>query len=304
MSKLERLMTLMATLLHTSQPLSAEEIHRRVDGYPPVDASFRRAFERDKDDLREMGIPISVLPVPDVDPPLDGYRIRHEDYYLQDPGLEPDELAAVAFASQLVQFEGATTEDAVWKLGGNQVASRPTAELAAVASDPAAGDLLMAVRSRATASFSYNDSSRTIEPWRVSHQRGRWYVHGFDRSRDADRQFRLDRIHGAIEYGPGNEFTPPPTTDTSRQPWEFDADEELTAHVRVDADQAAVAAMQLDPSAVIEEHADGSMDFSVRVSNLPAFRSFVLAFLDHAEVLGPEAVRNDLIAWLESMARA
>ena len=94
-AKLERLMKLTAALLEAVAPLSAEEIHRRVDGYPETDASFRRSFERDKDDLREMGVPIVLETVPGSDPPVDGYRIPKDQYYLADPGLEPDELAAL-----------------------------------------------------------------------------------------------------------------------------------------------------------------------------------------------------------------
>jgi predicted DNA-binding transcriptional regulator YafY len=40
------------------------------------------------------------------------------------------------------------------------------------------------------------------------------------------------------------------------------------------------------------------------VTNRDAFRSFVLGFLDHAEVLGPPAIRQDLVAWLEGLAAA
>ena len=60
MRKLERLLNLTAALLETGRPLTAEEIHRRVPDYPDAQPSFHRAFERDKDDLREMGVPIEL----------------------------------------------------------------------------------------------------------------------------------------------------------------------------------------------------------------------------------------------------
>src|SRR5204862_5864787 len=47
---------------------------------------------------------------------VDGYRVPPEDYYLRDPGLAPDELAALHLAAQVVRLEGAT--EALWKLGG------------------------------------------------------------------------------------------------------------------------------------------------------------------------------------------
>ena len=73
MDKLERLLNLIAALLETPRALSAEEIHQRVPGYPDdTGPSYRRAFERDKDDLREMGISLRVENVPGNDPPVLG----------------------------------------------------------------------------------------------------------------------------------------------------------------------------------------------------------------------------------------
>ena len=73
MTKLERLLNLIAALIHTVVPMTAEEIREEVEGYGGAsEASFRRAFERDKDELRSMGIPISVSTVPGTDPPLTG----------------------------------------------------------------------------------------------------------------------------------------------------------------------------------------------------------------------------------------
>src|SRR5258706_572554 len=76
MTKLERLLNLIAALIHTVVPMTADEIREEVEGYGGTnDASFHRAFERDKDELRAMGVPISVGFVPGTDPPLTGYRI-------------------------------------------------------------------------------------------------------------------------------------------------------------------------------------------------------------------------------------
>ena len=96
-NKLERLMNLTAALLATERPLSREELHTRVPGYPEETSSYRRAFERDKNELRQMAVPLSVEPVPGTDPPVEGYRIPPDEYYLRDPGLEADELAALGF---------------------------------------------------------------------------------------------------------------------------------------------------------------------------------------------------------------
>src|SRR5688500_19700708 len=92
--KLERLLNLTALLLDARRPLPASEIQRQLE-YPEDKASFRRAFERDKDELRSMGIPIRVEKVPGTLPEVDGYRIPREEYALRDPGLTAEELAAL-----------------------------------------------------------------------------------------------------------------------------------------------------------------------------------------------------------------
>src|SRR3954452_1925468 len=102
--KLERLLNLTAALLETEKPLTASEVALKVSGYPEDKTAFRRTFERGKDDLREMGIPIVMSEIPHTDPPEMGYRIPKDQYYLRDPGLEPDELAALQLAASTVRL--------------------------------------------------------------------------------------------------------------------------------------------------------------------------------------------------------
>ncbi|MBP6729383.1 MAG: WYL domain-containing protein, partial [Microthrixaceae bacterium] len=95
MSKLERLLNLTALLLETRRPIPVEEIGRTIEGYSADPVAFRRAFERDKDDLRELGIPVEVTPIDPGDPSSVGYRIPNDRYYLPDLALDPGELAAL-----------------------------------------------------------------------------------------------------------------------------------------------------------------------------------------------------------------
>src|SRR5437867_1014667 len=116
-AKLERLLNLTALLLNTERPLRIDEIGRLMEGYPPDPASFRRTFERDKDDLREMGIPVDVVNLDVGDQTALGYCIPPEKYYLPDPGLDTDELAAVKLAMGAVRVEGQAAGDTLRKLG-------------------------------------------------------------------------------------------------------------------------------------------------------------------------------------------
>jgi len=318
--KLERILTLTATLLEATRPLSAEELRDKIPGYPENKASFRRQFERDKDDLREMGIPLSVEEVPGTDPPLLGYRIRRDDYYLRDPGFTADELAAVHLATSLVRLDTARGIEGLLKLEG--VADEPAGAvgggggaddaLADLPGDPNLARAFSAVVERRPLTFTYRDRERVVDPHRIEYQRGRWYLQG--REHDADgaddvdptttKSFRIDRIEGAVAVGEPRSFVPPPVVDAGRpaQPWEYGEGEPVVAHLLVDAGQAAWAVQHLGDDAVVDRRADGSVVVEVRVTNPDAFRSFVLTFLDHAEVLAPPALRDDVVAWLRELA--
>ena len=302
--RLERLLNLTAALLNASRPLRASELAELVPGYPdPADkATFRRAFERDKESLREMGIPLDLVEVPGIDPPEMGYRIRRDDYALRDPGLEPDELAAIHLASAAVQMEGLSGTEAIWKLGG---APAPVADttIAALPTIPALVPLFAAVAQRSPVTFGYRGEARTIDPHRLSFARGRWYLDGFDHDREAARQFRLDRIEGEVTVGSAGSFERPAApADRGSQPWELGGDPPVTARLRIDADQAGWALDHLRDATVVERGDDGEITVEVQVSNRDGFRSFVLGFLEHAEVLAPPELRDDVVAWLRDIA--
>src|SRR3954452_18427638 len=162
--KLERLLNLTAALLETPRPLTADEIADRVFGYPSDKATFRRMFERDKDDLREMGIPIVLQDLVGIDPPSQGYRIPKDQYYLRDPGLEVDELAALHLAASAVRLEGVETTAGLWKLGGapDPVTAPDDDDMTALAlpMDDRLVQLFAAVGERATITFTYRGESR------------------------------------------------------------------------------------------------------------------------------------------------
>ncbi len=302
--KLERLLNLTALLLDARRPLSAEQIQHQLD-YPEDQTAFRRAFERDKDELRSMGIPLRVERVPGVLPELDGYRIPREEYALRDPGLETDELAALYLAASAVQVEGLPATEGLLKLGG--LVHDPRAEaglpVATIPADPNLARLFSAVASRTAVALSYHGHLRTIDPYRLEFQRGRWYLTGFDHLRSEERNFRLDRIEGPVALTEGAPFEPPSTTvpGRARGAWELGAEEPIDALVRIDGPQAQWALQHLGPDHVMHQDESGAVVVSLPVTNRAAFRSFVLSFLDHAEVLEPKELRDDLVAWLEAV---
>ncbi|MEV6152038.1 WYL domain-containing protein [Nonomuraea sp. NPDC052129] len=221
--KTERLLNLVICLLATRRPLSAEQIRQAVPGYDrDGDEAFQRMFERDKNELREIGIPIDVVRDPWEDEP--GYRIERQSYELPEITLEADEAAVLGLAAQVWQRASLAeaASGALLKLRAGGVATDETIgagalELRLDTRDPAFPALWDAVRDRRLVRFDYRSAgsesvrSRTVEPWGVVSRRGRWYLAGFDRGRDAPRAFRLSRITGQVATvgRPGSVEVPP-----------------------------------------------------------------------------------------------
>ncbi len=295
MNKLERLLNLTAALLAADRPLTAGELRERIGGYPEAKTAYHRAFERDKDDLRAMGLPLRVESVPGVDPPVDGYRIRRSDYAGTELRFEPDELAALHLATNLIRLDGDDT--ALRKLG--RTGSPAVDEVGIVPFDDTLATLIGAAAERRSVSFRYGDTDRVVEPWRLSFSRGHWYLAGFDRVRSGERLYRVDRLQGSVEpAGPAERPVGVVSDPLDLRGWELGDGEPVRAKVRIDADQAAWARHILGE---VEGEPGGAVVATLEVRNTAAFRSFVLSFLDHAEVLEPESLRTDIIEWLEAL---
>ena len=205
-------MNLVLCLLSTRQFLPAEKIRATVPGYADVasDDAFFRMFERDKTELRELGVPLETGRNSGFDT-TDGYRIARHDYELGEIDLEPDEAAAVALAARLWDTPGlaGAAHGAVLKLraAGVEVDETGTGPVQprVRAVEPAFGPLLAAVQAGQVVTFPHRRggptgevTQRTVEPWGVVSARGRWYLVGHDRDRADVRSFRLSRIAGPV----------------------------------------------------------------------------------------------------------
>ena len=229
-TRTERLVNLVICLLSTRRFLTAAQIAATVPGYehdpedPRDHEAFQRKFERDKAELRELGVPLETgtASVFDQEP---GYRIAHREYALPDILLEPDEAAAVGIAARLWQHAGlaAAASSGLAKLRAAGVEVDPQATLGVepvVTVDPAFGPLTAAARDRRAVTFSYrvpevdDPATRHLQPWGVVCWQGRWYVVGHDRDRGATRCFRLSRIVGNVRpVGRPGAFAPPENVD-------------------------------------------------------------------------------------------
>jgi proteasome accessory factor B len=320
--RLERLVNLVAALLDAERPLTREELRRRVGGYSDDPDAFRRNFERDKDVLRQMGMPL-VTEALDDDRREDqaGYRIPRERYELADPGLSETELAALRLAASAVHLDASwgrqATRSALRKLaasGGARdeaplvAAAAPSvpARLAELAGGDGVAAAFGAIAERRRLRFDYRGQTRLVDPWRLAYRRGQWYLTGFDHHRNGERVYRLDRIEGSVApEGDAGVFERPTGGAAAPTPaWRLGDGPEVLVRVRIDADQAPWAVASVGEDAVVARLPDGGVEVELAVTNRGALRSWVLGFLHHAEILGPPTERDDLRRWLSALARA
>lgn len=217
-AKSERLMNLVIALLVTRGYLPRERIRSVVEGYhDQSDEAFERMFERDKEELREIGVPIDVG---SYDPLFDdeaGYRIRRDAFELPEIRLEPDEAAVVGLAARVWQHArlAKDTSGALLKLraAGVDVDSDRLSlvEPRLTAAEESFEPVWEATTTRTPIGFDYARpgqaaQSRRVEPWALLSWHGRWYLLGHDRQRQAPRMFRLSRVTGAVRTigGPGS----------------------------------------------------------------------------------------------------
>jgi predicted DNA-binding transcriptional regulator YafY len=294
---LERLLNLLAFLLTAERPVTADEIRRTVAGYSQESyEAFHRMFERDKDLLRRMGIPIE-LRATDAWEVEYGYLLRPEAYQLPDPGLSDEERAALWLAAQIVRLGGRPAgPDALLKLGGLAMTGggEPlAADLGLQAEDLAAA--FQAATERRTLAFTYRGRRRTVQPLGIVHQRGHWYLIATERGER--RAYRIDRAATPLTVGdtPGA-FSRPKGFSLRNalpaQPWAA-GEADLVARVVFDTDSAWWAKRQLGSGWI--ERSDGSLEATVAVANPDAFIGWVLSFGDKAEILGPPALRDALV---------
>ncbi|MGN7247169.1 helix-turn-helix transcriptional regulator [Janibacter anophelis] len=210
-AKTERLLNLTMSLLSSRMPLSKQRIRRMVEAYQAIetDEAFDRMFERDKEDLRRMGIPLVTEDI-GVFEDEQGYRIDQRDYALPAVELTADERAVVGLASRAwAHATMAGTAATAWRkvASGEEVGEDPFVGLEPRlgGAEPAFEPLKDAVLTARSVRFDYarpgtgGTATRRVEPWYLTAWRGRWYLVGHDLDREAPRVFRLSRISSDVD---------------------------------------------------------------------------------------------------------
>ncbi|WP_104091565.1 YafY family protein [Arthrobacter sp. GMC3] len=228
----ERRLNLVIALLGTRRGYSRAYIRQNINGYARTAATasaeatasvaFERMFERDKETLRELGIPIATTISHELDIEDQAlYRIKPGEYRVPEIRLNEPEMTLLAVAANLWSEAAfseaaqsalrkiATRSGASWYDDDTTVQSRIRTQ------EPAFEPLWGALRQGNAVSFSYkgagasNASPRRVQPWGLGNKYGEWYLAGLDLEKSAPRNFRLSRIQSEVVVLDGERLRPP-----------------------------------------------------------------------------------------------
>jgi proteasome accessory factor B len=316
--KTERLMNLLILLLSTRTYVPKHKLRDSLPEYRAAssDEAFEKMFERDKEELRSLGVPVEVG---SWDPLFDdeqGYRISRAEFELPEISLTAEEAAAVGLAARVWKDQelASTTQDALRKLAAGGVDVDPDAQgLIApqlVAEEPSFLTFLDATTTRRRVSFGYRSSAsaqvqqRHLEPWGVVGYRGRWYAIGMDRDRGEHRVFRLGRVEGEVAYD-----SPPGSYDV---PADLDL-QSMAAHLAPEVpDREAVLRVRNGRAVPVRRRAVGVAESdgdSWELIRVPFGRRDALAaelceLADAVVVVEPDDLRDDVLHRLRAVAGA
>ncbi len=314
----ERLLNLVIALMNTPGRMTKDQIRAGVVGYDDAsDESFERKFERDKDTLRELGVP--VVTVDDSGHAAEiGYRIDTDAYALAPLHLTAAELAVLGLAAQLWQDRVLRTDTgrALTKLTAASGTGVHTDALAALAprvreAGGAYGPLLEAILARRAVRFTYRAattgqrSPRHVEPWRLAVRSGGWYLIGHDVDRDAVRAFRLSRIDGPVRaVGAPGAVTVPAAVDVDAALGRRHADVRRAALAVVPERAEALRARGLAgaPGTPLPAVLAGRDVITVEFDDVGRTVEEIAAYGDVVAVLEPPDLRAGVIAVLQAAA--
>jgi proteasome accessory factor B len=227
----KRLLDLVLLLLRARAPVTFREIRAQFESYQTVNIEAGlRAFERDKADLLELGVPVRYI-TPDEDDALEegGYVVELKRYRLPEVHLTTEEISALVLAASVARAvpgdDYARIVDLALKKLAFDVPEAPDTPsewppLAAAVTrrEPVLvhfptqvtkqarelGDrfaaLEMATRNHKRVTLEYRSASsgipgtREVDPYGLFYRDGSWLLVGHCHLRKDVRSFRLDRI--------------------------------------------------------------------------------------------------------------
>ncbi len=313
--KSERLLNLLIMLLVQQHYVSKDRI--RAILYPDSGRdAFEKMFERDKEELRSLGVPIEVG---NIDPLFDdepGYRVSPDEFALPDIRLAADEAAVVGLATRVWEHArlAEATTDAVRKLTALglplDVSALDIVEPRLSADEPAFDVFWDATQQRQAVEFDYQRPgyleplTRHLQPWGVVRHAGRWYAVGLDTDRDEERVFRLSRVVGdARRVGAPASYDIPDGVDL-RETTRRLAPPPLTVEATLLVRKGSAATLRRAAESVEQDVAgpDSESPWDRIVLRRDRLAEEVLGFGPDVFVEEPAELRDDIVARLREVA--
>ncbi|MDT0322724.1 helix-turn-helix transcriptional regulator [Streptomyces millisiae] len=315
-AKAERLMNLALCLLGSGRPLTKRDLRSSIEAYLEVGSedAFNRMFERDKDDLRELGMVIET--VESIDGEV-GYVARRDRNQLPPVTLDAEEAAALGLAARVWQqarLAGAASgalqklRAAGMPLGAEEGEAYGALEPRVPAGEAAFEPLMLACRDRRPVTFDYRKSNaahaetRQVEPWALECWRGHWYLAGWDRDRGAERVFRLSRITGRVRSRSGAFTAPVPDQVAVRGSVARWAGEEATGQARIRLRAGSGYPLRARASRVTAGAAGPDWD-ELEIPYGHGLGAWLAEFGPDVIVLEPAELRADVVDRLRAVAK-
>src|SRR5262245_36744749 len=246
----KRLLDLVMILLRARTPVTYRDIREQFPAYQTLNVEAGlRAFERDKADLLDLGVPIRYV-TPDEDDSLEdgGYVIDLKRFKMPEVHLTRDEISALVLAASVAHAMPGGTYPKIVDLALKKLAfdlpelpdtptefprpanNSPTVlvhfpEKKQAPARPELGEIYAtleaATRLRKRVSMKYQAatngmiSARELDPYAMVYREGAWLVVGYCHLRKEIRSFRVDRIHQA-------EMAAKPKSPDFERPADFD----------------------------------------------------------------------------------
>ena len=307
--KIERLINLTIALLATKRYLTKSEIFKTVEGYEGSAETKERMFERDKDDLRSLGIEIEVGSFDPLFNDEAGYRIKQESYQLDLGQITPVEVSLLSLAAEAWQEAsfGDVAQKALLKLrsigipGDELMMPSTVNKLSDGGQDIALISKAISIHQLMT--FEYMDAemsinTRSIVPISLSTRAGFWYVAGVDQDLEEIRTFRLDRIVGEIKVSEGpTDFEVP----TGFNPKESVASVSPQGFAIIDVRKGKASALR-SLATSIQSLGEGDQ-LKIPIFNLDSLSSLVLWHGLDAIVKEPATLQDVVVGHLEALVK-
>jgi predicted DNA-binding transcriptional regulator YafY len=326
--KLIRQLSLISYLMAERRPVTALEIRRDVEGYSGMNEdAFARRFYADRSELDALGIALTVEKPVDGVAEQENYSLRPENFHLPAIAFTDRELASLQTALSLLDGEFAYAEPL--RMALQQISwGRPSplnapdqGSIALGITGSAGGHELTsrlakvetAIFRHKTITFDYytmerdETGPRKVDPYHLLFQGGQFYLLGHAHERGALRVFRLSRIRGKVAYATKAEhdFRRPtdfdPRAYANRADWQFgDATQE--AQVWISDRIAWQVERHFGRFGSVAPAPDGGIVFTTRYANARQLASWVMRLGEHARVLEPEALRDEVAERVELLA--